>query len=185
MGCRARSLPCGRAGTTDLSVDGVRRHANRAERRSGGGAVKLLQADQIDDADQQADSGQPGRTARSRASGRSGTTHGWIGLVTGSGTSRSFGRRFLERRGLPALHQLIHPRPRLGGHLHLLTEQTEYLMNAGHFGEVHVRGEALLLVLSHGLGIELVIQIARDDIGVGRVGARLLGTESRRCRVTR
>ena len=45
-------------------------------------------------------------------------------------------------------------------------------MNACHFGELDIRGEALLFIFSHRLRIEVVIEVARDHVGVGPIGAR-------------
>ncbi len=45
-------------------------------------------------------------------------------------------------------------------------------MNARRLGKVHVGLQALLLILGHDLGIEVVIEVAGNDVGIGRVGPR-------------
>ena len=45
-------------------------------------------------------------------------------------------------------------------------------MHARHFGELHVRGEALLFIFRHRLRIEVVIEVARHHVGVGPIRAR-------------
>ena len=95
------------------------------------------------------------------------------------------GDRLLEARAHPvgsgrwdrlaAPHQLVHPGLRLGGDLNLLPEQAEDLMDARDFREVDVGGEALLLVLRDLIGLQVVIHVAGDEIGIGGIGARLAG----------
>ena len=41
-------------------------------------------------------------------------------------------------------------------------------MYACHLGEFHVRGEAFLLVFGHQFGVEVVVEVARNHIGIGR-----------------
>ena len=104
--------------------------------------------------------------------GGSGATHGWIGLVTGAGRRLdAIGPR--RRSRLAALHQLIHPGLRLAGDVHLLPQQAEDLVDARRLGQIHVRVQALLLVFGHLVGLEVVVDVARHHVGIGRVRPRL------------
>ena len=83
------------------------------------------------------------------------------------------GARWRNRLAPP--DQLIHPGLGFGGNMHLLPEQAEDLVHAGNFGQVDVGGQALLLVLGDRVGLQLVVHIAGDDIGVGGLRARVAG----------
>ena len=48
-------------------------------------------------------------------------------------------------------------------------------MDAGHLGEVDVGGQAPLLEFRHGVGVQVVIQIAGDHVRVGPIGTRIAG----------
>ena len=77
----------------------------------------------------------------------------------------SHGSRF------PPLDELVHPDLGLDGNVDLLTEQAENLMHAGSFREVDVRAQALLFILPDLFGIEIIVDVAGDDIGIGALGA--------------
>ena len=114
----------------------------------------------------------PNRSSQCRGGG-SGATQGWIGRVTGSWAGGSTPSDSGGGNRLPAPHELVHPGLRLGGYLDLLPEQAEDLMDARGLGEVDVGGQALLLVLRDLIGLEVVVDVAGDEVGIGRVRARL------------
>ena len=126
----------------------------------------------------------PNRSTQCRVGG-SGATQGWIGRVTGSLGRGITPSEWFEGIDSRAPDQLVHPGLGFGGYLNLLPEQAEDLMDARDLGEVDVGGETLLLVLRDLIGLQVVIHVGGDEIGIGRIGAHLLGTVCRRWRVTR
>ena len=44
-------------------------------------------------------------------------------------------------------------------------------MHAGSFRKVDVRAQALLFILPDLFGIEIIVDVAGDDIGIGALGA--------------
>ena len=58
-------------------------------------------------------------------------------------------------------------------------------MDAGHLGEVDVGGQALLLEFRHVIRIQIVIEIAGDDVRVGPIWSGTGGYREPALRVTR
>ena len=71
----------------------------------------------------------------------------------------------------PPLDEVVHPPLGVGGHLDLLSQQAEDLVDARRFGEVDVRRQAFLLVDGDLVGLEIVVEVARHQVGIGGVGA--------------
>ncbi len=82
------------------------------------------------------------------------------GRVPASRSRDSRTRRYIREAGV-------------GGDLGLLADQAKHLMDAGHFREVHVGGETTSLEIGDLLGRELVIEVAGDEVGVGRLAAEV------------
>ena len=45
-------------------------------------------------------------------------------------------------------------------------------MNTGDFRQIDIRSEALLFVVRHPFGIEIIIDVAGDDVGIASFGPR-------------